>query len=177
MNNLEKYEIEDMNSRMQEEVTRFKVDNLESANWCFRKMRALKTAMDENKALAEAEHKRINEWLEKANAEHQQAYEFFELEIMAYYREMREQNKKFKLQSPYGKVSSRKSSKWLYEEDKLLKWLKDNNISDIIRVKEEINKLKVKELFPKGIDTHTGELVDGVTIEEVESFTVKVEEV
>ena len=43
------------------------------------------------------------------------------------------------------------------------------------RIKEELDKAAIKKAFKDGVNTETGEYIPGITIEEIESITVKVE--
>ena len=101
--------------------------------------------------------------------------EYFNYLLEEFYRGEKAKDKKFKLSTPYGKVSSRKATKWIYEdENSLLEYLKNNEVS-CIRVKEEINKTDLKKLFKNGVNQETGEILPFVRIEEEESISIKVE--
>lgn len=63
-----------------------------------------------------------------------------------YYRGQRKLDPKFKLSTPYGKVSSRKQQdKWIYEDETVLESLKQHHLDELIRVKEEVNKVDLKK--------------------------------
>ncbi|KEI15787.1 host-nuclease inhibitor Gam family protein [Clostridium haemolyticum] len=176
MNALLKNEIKEMNEVIQEQVTTFKVDSLESANWCFRKIRALKEQIETNKALADAERFRIDSWEKKENEGALSTIEYFENLLKTYFSQEREKNQKFKLSTPYGKVSTRKSKKWIYEdEEKIKNWIKDNGYDELIRIKEELDKTALKKAFKEGIDKSTGEIVPGIEIRTEETVSIKVE--
>ena len=158
-----------------EEREDFKIENLEGATWAFRKLRAIESKEVEIKAVAEEEINRVNSWKEKELDQYAKDKEYFNYLLEEYYREEKAKDKKFKLSTPYGKVTARKSKKWIYEdEENLLEYLKGNEPS-CIRVKEEINKTEVKELFKDGVNQETGEILPFVRIEEEESISVKVE--
>lgn len=158
-----------------EEREGFKIENLEGATWAFRKLRAIENKEAEIKAVAEEEINRVNAWKEKELEQYAKEKEYFNYLLEEYYRAERAKDKKFKLSTPYGKVASRKSKKWIYEdEENLLEYLKGNEPS-CIRVKEEINKTEVKKLFKDGVNAETGEILPFVRIEEEESISVKVE--
>ena len=158
-----------------EEREGFKIENLEGATWAFRKLRAIENKEAEIKVVAEEEINRVNAWKEKELEQYAKEKEYFNYLLEEYYRAERAKDKKFKLSTPYGKVASRKSKKWIYEdEENLLEYLKGNEPS-CIRVKEEINKTEVKKLFKDGVNAETGEILPFVRIEEEESISVKVE--
>ncbi|WMJ81941.1 host-nuclease inhibitor Gam family protein [Clostridium sp. MB40-C1] len=175
LNTLLKNEIDEMNEVMEEEVTGFKVDSLDSANWCFRKIRALKEQIKNNKALADAEKMRIAMWEKKENESAENSISYFENLLTEYFKEEKSKDKKFKLSTPYGKVSSRKATKWNYNEKEVLEWAKNSDYKELIRIKEELDKSTLKKTFKDGIDTTTGEIIPGVEIKEEETILVKAE--
>lgn len=152
----------------------FKIENLEGATWSFRKLRAIESKMDEIKGIAEEEVNRINTWKEKELEQYSKDKEYFNYLLEEYYREEKAKDKKFKLSTPYGKVSSRKTAKWEYEEETLKDYIRSNDLP-FISVKEEIDKAGLKKCFKDGIDAETGEIIPGIKIEEVETISVKVE--
>ncbi len=174
MNNLLKFEIEEMNEVMQEEVTGFVVDSIDKANWCFRKLQTLKEAISENDRLADKEIERIEAWREKENKSHEEALEHFEIMLTQYFKELRARDPKAKLSTPYGKITSRKTKKWNYEEELVIAWAKENKIP-VVKLTESLQKAELKKLFPEGVNTETGEVIEGVTIEEIESISIKLD--
>ncbi|AIY78581.1 hypothetical protein FDA33_17415 [Clostridium botulinum] len=153
----------------------FKIENLEGATWAFRKLRAIGTKKAEIEAVADEEIARIESWKQEQLKQYDNDSEFFEGCISSYFVEERAKDKKFKLSTPYGKVSSRKSKKWLYEDEAALKeYVKENEI-EAIRVKEELDKTALKKICKDGVNTETGEILPGVRIEETETITVKAE--
>ncbi|MBN1059377.1 host-nuclease inhibitor Gam family protein [Clostridium botulinum] len=153
----------------------FKIENLEGATWAFRKLRAIGTKKAEIEAVAAEEIARIEAWKQEQLKQYDDDTEFFEGCINAYYIEERAKDKKFKLSTPYGKVSSRKSKKWIYEDEAALtEYVKGNQI-EAIRIKEELDKTALKKICKDGVDAETGEILPGVRIEETETITVKAE--
>ncbi|MEM5777665.1 MAG: host-nuclease inhibitor Gam family protein [Candidatus Aenigmatarchaeota archaeon] len=179
LNELDRLEMQEAESFLYQEIDeeaaeilpdRFKINNLEQANWALRKIRAFKKQMEENEKLAKAEIERIKEWLNKENEKAQKSIQFFEYLIGEYVAEQRGKDSKFKLSTPYGKVTFRKQpAKWNYDEEILLNWLKQNDMKDYIRIKEEVNKAELKKTLKvegnKAI-TKEGVIVEGITIEE-----------
>lgn len=165
-----------LNQDLQEEVKEsFKIEDLEGATWAFRKLRAINSKAIEIKALADAERLRINAWEEQQLKQFESDSEYFESLIGSYFVEERAKDNKFKLSTPYGKVSTRKASKWIYDDEEALKkYVKDNDI-DAIRIKEELDKTSLKKICKDGINQETGEILPFVRIEESETITVKAE--
>jgi hypothetical protein len=160
---------------LKEEREQFTIDNLEGATWAFRKLRAIKAKEDEFKKVADEEINKIRTWLESELKATQSDREYFEGILTEYYQNERQKNSKFKLSTPYGKVSSRKTDKYIYEDEQAIKDYCNVNQLDCIRVKEELDKTAFKKICKDGINQETGEIVPGVRVEKVESISVKVE--
>ena len=129
----------------------FKVESIEQANWAFRKLRAINTKAREIKDIAAAERARIDEWEKKELAILENSTEFFEGLLVEYFIRQKEVDPKFKISTPYGKVSSRKQQpKWNYEDEKVLEWLKAND-TELIRIKEEVDKAELKKKYKRVI--------------------------
>jgi phage host-nuclease inhibitor protein Gam len=91
--------------------------------------------------------------------------------------QLRENDPKAKVSTPYGKISVRKQpAKWNYEDEKVLEWLKLNGKLALVRIKEEVNKAELKKVFKNGVDLETGEVIPGIIIEDgYDKITVEVE--
>lgn len=147
MNTLFELELEEALETIESEETkeRFKIENLDSANWAFRKLAALERKEKEITQLADAEKNRIETWEKEEKAQIQSSKDFFNFLLEEYYRKQRELDPKFKLSTPYGKVTSRKQqAKWNYDDEVILESLKDNKLDKFIRIKEEVNKSDLK---------------------------------
>lgn len=160
---------------LQEVKEEFKVTDLQEATWALRKLRALNEKIDEINAIAVEEISRINEWAEKEVKSLNYDKEYFERLLSAYYVEERAKDKKFKLSTPYGKVTSRKTTKYIYEDEQAIMDYCNTNEIDVIRVKEELDKTVFKTLCKDGVNQETGEVVPGVRVEVVESISIKAE--
>lgn len=161
---------------LQEVREGFKIEDLEGATWAFRKLRAIESKEANVKAIAEEETTRINNWKETELKQYEADRRYFEFLLSEYYKNEKAKDNKFKLSTPYGKVTSKKSKSWAYyDEGALIKYLKDNDKAELVRVKEELNKAEIKKVFKDGVDKETGEVLPFVSIEETESITVKVE--
>ena len=160
---------------LQEVKEEFKVIDLQSATWVLRKLRAVNEKMNEINTIAVEEISRINEWAEKEVKSLNYDKEYFERLLSAYYVEERAKDKKFKLSTPYGKVTSRKTTKYIYEDEQAIMDYCNTNEIDVIRVKEELDKTVFKELCKDGVNQETGEVVPGVRVEVVESISIKAE--
>ncbi|NBI05790.1 host-nuclease inhibitor Gam family protein [Senegalia massiliensis] len=141
MNELRKIELEEI-----EQKEDFEMENINSANWALRKMQAIKIKEREVKALMNEEITRIKDWGNSELKSLEDSNNFFEGLLMKYYVEQKKIDPKFKISTPYGKVSSRKQQpKWIYNDEKAIESLKENNVKEFIRVKEELDKVNLKK--------------------------------
>ena len=160
---------------MQEVKEEFKVTDLQSATWALRKLTAVNEKINEINSVAVEEISRINDWAEKEVKSLNDDKEYFEGLLSAYYIEERAKDKKFKLSTPYGKVTSKKTSKYIYEDKQAIMNYCNMNEIDAIRVKTELDKTALKKFCKDGVNQETGEIVPGVRVEVVESVSVKTE--
>ena len=160
------------------ETERFEINDLEQSNWAFRKIKAQEDKIRELEDLAKKETERIKEWLENETKQYKDSISYFEGLLTSYYVRQREVDPKFKLSTPYGKVTSRKEQpKFNRNDDEFLEWLKGNELNDFINIKETPNWGEFKkhiEVKDGLVVANTGEIVEGVTAEErADSITVK----
>lgn len=153
----------------------FAINDLQGATWAFRKLRAIEEKQKEITAIAIEEKLRIDEWLKNESKSLNDDKAYFEGLLSAYYIEERAKDKKFKLSTPYGKVTARKTEKYIYEDEEAIKDYCCMNELDVIRVKEELDKTAFKKLCKGGVNQATGEIVPGVRVEKVENITIKAE--
>ena len=153
----------------------FVINDLQGATWAFRKLRAIEEKEKEITAIAIEEKLRIDEWLSNESKSLNDDKTYFEGLLSAYYIEERAKDKKFKLSTPYGKVTSSKRTKYIYEDEQAIIDYCNMNEIDVIRVKEEWDKAAFKNLCKDGVNQSTGEVVPGVRVEKVESISVKAE--
>lgn len=159
---------------------RFQIKDLSGANWALRKIKEIKDEVQKIDDLYQEELLRINSWKEREIEEYNTAIEYFENLLEQYMREEREKDPKFKISTPYGKVSTRKQQpKFIRKDDEFIKWLKENNKTDYIKVEEKANwgDFKKNITVKDGIVvTEDGEIVDGIVAEEREDkITIKVD--
>jgi len=145
MNALEKFDLED-----DEEISKpeFVVNNLSSATWVMRKLRALDTQDAAINADADEQIKAINEWRDSELEKNSGSRANFHGYLWAYLDQLREEDPKARISTPYGTVSTRKtpaSVEW--SDADLLASLKEQKLSGLIRVKEEPDKKAIKKEF------------------------------
>ena len=167
----------------------FQIDNRGKANWALRKIRHLKKKQSKNDELAKkeieklkAEIEEVNEWLKSENESLQNSIDFFKNKLHGYALQLKEDDPDFKtLKLPFGKIQFRNQrKKWHYDNDKLLDFA-EKNIKTAVKTKKKVDKRKLKKLIKvvgdKAIIEATGEVVEGIKVEERgEKFKVKVKE-
>lgn len=167
---------------------KFIVDDDNKANWTLRKIKKIKKKQEENKELAEQqiyeiqkEIHEIEQWRDSENDKLESDVEYFESLLQNYATKLKEENPELKTHKlPFGKLQFRKKpDKWRYDDSKLLESVKKMELQDVIKIKESVNKNKLKKsskvVEGKVINPDTGEVIEGVVIESVpEQFEVKV---
>lgn len=173
------HEFLDQEEQIEDE--RFKVTDDEKANWALRKVKQFEDRKKENFALAEAEISKVEEWLEIVNADIQNSIEYFQSLLAEYAFNLKKQDPKMKtVKLPNGNLSFRKQQpQWNLDDETVLQALKKSNRTDLIKVTEKPMLADIKKVFVvvegKAVDPDTGEVVEGITIEErQEKFGVKV---
>ena len=152
----------------------FLIDSLEKATWAIKKLKVIEEKCLELETIKDREINNIQKRFDKETQDITENKIYLENLLRVYYMENKKVDKKFKVSTPYGSISLRKAKKWIYEDEKqLIKYLRDSNNEELIRVKEEIDKVKLKQIFKDGIDSYTGEILPSIRIEEVESMNIK----
>ncbi|ARK28747.1 host-nuclease inhibitor Gam family protein [Halalkalibacter krulwichiae] len=185
MNALERIEIEELEEMelTEEAKERFKITDLDSLNWAFRKIAALNEQKKEAQELAKAEMERIKTWLDGEEKPVNNSISFFEGLIKLYHMEQLDKDPKAKtLKTPYGKSKSTTSKAQPDQQDKekLLAYVKDSGLTDLI--KEEVKwgdlkkTLKVVEIDGKQVVVDgDGQLVEGASVKPADtSYKVEV---
>lgn len=169
-----------LDEQEQVESERFKVTDESSANWALRKIAQKEQQIKANNELAAAEEQKIEAWRKQENEKAQNDIDFFQSYLAEYAMDLKKKDPKFKtLKLPNGELSFRKQQpEWILDDEKVIKALKESGKDDLIKVTEKPKKDEIKKAFKahgnKAINPETGEVVDGITIEErPEKFGVK----
>lgn len=164
-----------------DEKERFRVTGKDSANWCLRKIRALKSEMDENIKMAREEIERIQEWLEQVNTPLENSVKHFEALLEEYHIQVISEDPDRKtIKLPHGTLKLRaRQPEYKRDEKTLLSFLKDNGLNEFIKVIEKpewgVLKKNVELAGDKVVHRDTGLIVEGVTVEKrPPGFTVEV---
>lgn len=171
----EVYRDEDENEELVQK--QFVVDSLSSADWVMRKIKENKARSGEIIDYATEEIKRLQQFIKKEEARRDNNIAYLEHLLENYLLQRREEDPNFKLKTVTGTASTRKSTKWNYDEDKLIDFLKKNDMTEFIRVKEEVNKADLKKAVVVTdsvvVVPETGEVIDGVEVTQEEKLSIK----
>ena len=128
---------------IEDERVYFKIDNLESASWTFKKLQEINKQFQEIQKVAQIEISRIAVWENKEIEGLESSKLYFEGLLQEYYRGLKADNPKLKpISTPWGKISTREQpDKWTYTELDTIAWLKANQRNSLIRTKEELKKI------------------------------------
>lgn len=176
MNELQSQELENI-----EQDERFTVSDLDSANWVFKKLDAINSKETEINNLADKEIERIKSWKDKETEKLQSSKEYLESLVVEYFKVEKEKDNRFKLNTPYGKVTSRKGSKVIQvsNEQDVINQLEQRGFNDYVKVTKKLNQADIKKDFNIAdngtlIDAN-GEVLEGASlIEKPTSYSVKV---
>jgi sulfur carrier protein ThiS len=162
----------------------FKVNDLDSLNWVFRKVSALKAKEKEIQKLANVERDRINRWETNELRPLKNSLEFFEMLVAEYHQKVLEEDPRAKtISTPYGKSKTRKSKETTDKQDEkiLLEHVLESEMYDF--VKQSLSwgdfkkTLKIVDVSgEKVVVDINGQIVPGVTVKpESIKYTIEVD--
>lgn len=168
------YEQDLINEVLEENLEEgLEVTDNEIATSIMKRLKYVNMLKKENTAIAEKEIQKIRAWEDEVNSELDQKVKYYEEVLIEFYKKQQELNPKYKLDTPYGKVTKRKSKKWSYDEEAIIEFLEENMYIDMINIEKSIKKNEIKKVFPEGIDTSSGQVIDGITIVEEVNYNIK----
>lgn len=158
----------------------FVIDTDGKADWAVRKIGAAEARMRRDRATFMEEAQRWETWFEQRKLQYEATIDRMQSLLSAYYQHLKEdgtlgKSKSYRL--PHGVLQAREHAiKWaIVDPARLLAWAKGITSAVLVRTKEEpawgeISKRLVPESLQIGagaVDTATGELVDGVQVQEL----------
>lgn len=182
MNSLQAIELAEVDE-LQDAEQRFEIHDLESLNWAFRKLTALKAEEKKVTTLANVERDRIAQWEQIELKPIHNSISFFETHIQRYHAEQLAADPKQKtISTPYGKSKTRTSKAAPEQSDKetLLQFAIENELDDCLKTEVKWadfkKKIKIVEISDeKVIVDEDGQIVPGVIIKpESISYSVEV---
>ncbi|MDO6353978.1 host-nuclease inhibitor Gam family protein [Caloramator sp. CAR-1] len=160
----------------------FKVDSDLKADWCLDKIREANAEYNRFEMVVNAKIEQLQQALRKAQEKRDREVGFFEAKLREYFETV--QAKETKTQKSYTLPSGKLVLKYQQpefkrDEDTLLNWV-ENNKPQYVKIKKSVDwsslKKTVKVVNGMVIDSETGEVIEGVTVEEREpKFIVEVE--
>jgi len=152
-----------------EERERFRLTDENMANWALRKVAKARAEYEEAAKVAEAEVRRIDDWLNSRKRDLERTEEFFGGLLTGYYLPQHMENprqKTFKL--PAGQVQIRaQQPDYVRDEARLIAWLKGNDMAGYVEIVEKLRwgdlKKQLKQLGDKMLSPD-GEVVDGILV-------------
>nr|WP_317357297.1 host-nuclease inhibitor Gam family protein [uncultured Tyzzerella sp.] len=176
---LENEQTEENTEKKEKESQSFKVTDLLSANWCFKKLKVLENKKKQIEEYAELEIKRIEDYLQKEQKQINEDAEYFKFLLQQFVEEQQEVDPKFKLSTVDGTASFGKpQQKIKYEDNVMLEFCKNNNLDEFVNV-VTVEKLKKKEfnnylnVVEGNVVTMDGEVLEQAYVEEFKNFNVK----
>ena len=165
---------------MEAKKEKFVIDSDSKADWALQKIKEHKETIAEKEQLAEERIMQIKAWLESETDKLHQQISSLEYMLFEYASEIKEQDPDFKTKKlPFGKLQYRSQRpKWHYKDD-LLEYA-ESSMPDVIKVKKHVDKRELKKkcevVNGKVVNKETGEMIEGVEVEERgEKFSIKVD--
>src|SRR5690606_29158508 len=162
----------------------FKIDNDDKAEWAVRKIRQAQLAIEKRRQFVQAEIERLQAWQQMMDERDQATIDRMTGLLQPYFEALRPalgRRKSYSLPSGTLQVRTAQVS-YARDEEQLLPYARQIGL---VKVKETPDWAEIKKrLQPAGetpgapvVDTETGEIVPGVTVQEPERevFSVKVE--
>ena len=160
----------------------YKILDANSANFFLKRLEELKAEEDEINEMCDGEIERftqkVNTFRDNRLTTIKNTQNYFKKYLEQYAEEQLANSKKKSIKLPFGTLQFRKAtSQYTYDDDKLLSFLKDSKLTNLVAVKETPNKAELKKiasvkdgkLFINNVE------VEGVTVAEgTTSFDVKI---
>ncbi|WP_427340953.1 host-nuclease inhibitor Gam family protein [Caloranaerobacter sp. DY30410] len=159
----------------EEEKETWKVTDDLAADWCLDKIKEAKAEFERFRMVAQAKIEQIQARLQAEEEKMNREVAFFESKLREYFESL-EKVKETKTQKSYklpsGILKLKKSKpKFIRDDEKLVKWLEANKLDNLIKIKKSPDwanlKKNVEVVGDKVVNKETGEIVEGVRVEEV----------
>ena len=163
-------EVEELGINIESDA--FAITNDGQANFFLRRLDEIRNEKDKinNTCNTEIEKftQKVNDFRAKELKTLENTENFFITLLENYARIQLQDSKKKSLKLPFGTLSFKKSpAKYIYDDEQVMNFIKSNELSQFIRVKEEINKRDLKSALTineEGIIKLNGMQIEGVTI-------------
>lgn len=160
------------------EKKQFEIEDLSGVDWALRKIQKNNEKFREIKEYADQEKMKYDLLIKRQQEMTENNNQYLQYLIKNYLDKKREEDPKYRITTAIGTVSTRKSTSWKYDDEKLLNFFKKNDMTKYIRVKEEVNKVDFKKeaiVTDSGavVVAETGEVVDGVEVTQEEKLSIR----
>lgn len=148
----------------------FRITDDSGATWAMRRLAQLERQAETYNQIHEREIERIEQWLSQVKAPLERNASYFRSLLADYARRERLENNRKTITLPHGKVATRPATdKWEIDAEQLLAFLKDSELTDLIKVKEEPSLSALKQYLTVTDDlkvlTPAGEIVPHIRIQ------------
>lgn len=161
-----------------EEQQAFIIDDDKKASWALKKYKLLEIEEERKKNLVKDEIDRLKSWLDQEQEKIEKRKAFLSQSLSGYLYQLRRDDPKAKIDTPFGAVTTRKQQdKWTFDDETVIKFLHEAEMDEFIQVKEEIDKRPLKKAL-RVLDgkayTEAGEEVEGITVtDQGETLSIK----
>ncbi|SKB01148.1 Bacteriophage Mu Gam like protein [Caloramator quimbayensis] len=160
----------------------FIVDNDLKADWCIEKIKEAHAEYNRYEMVIKAKIEQLNAALKKAQEKRDSEENFFKYKLYKYFKTVKTKDTKTqKVYSlPSGKlIEKMQQPEYIKDEEKLLEWA-EKNCPENIKIKKSVDwailKKNIEMINGLAINKNTGEVIEGITIQEREpKFIVEVE--
>lgn len=148
-------------------MTELHITTAEDAAWAMRKYRVLAQRKAQYAALAEAEHRRINDWLERVTMPIEGDMEFYEGHLRQWAMSQRAQGRK-SIELPDGRITTRQVPASIdVDKSRFLEWAESAGRDDLVRITRAPNMAAIKSATvceaSDVLDPATGEVIPGLS--------------
>ena len=172
-----------MTDTLEKQDERFIIDDPNKADWALKQIQKAKREQKENAErvakMNEDPQKEIdenNKWLETENAKLDESIEYFESLLNEFMNVNLQEDPKFKFKSPYGKIGVSHRKIWTHDDGQLIKAFEGTEfVTNTPKLRWGDLKKQMKVVNGKAVMKETGELVNGVTVDETETINIKTE--
>lgn len=164
------------------EDNKFSILNDEQANFFLRRLEEIRSEKDKINNMCNNEIEKftnkVNNFRTKELYSLENTEKYFTSLLETYAKKQLENSNRKSIKLPFGTMSFKKGQrKIIYDDDILKAYIKDNNLNQFIKIKEEINKADLKKAI-KYEDNNSlsfnGNIVEGISyLPAEETFSIK----
>lgn len=158
-----------VNEHIEENET-WKITDAITADWALDKIREAKAEYNQKEMVVREKIRQLEEWLGKEREKMDRTVNFFTAKLQEYFEIAPKRKTKTQevLELPSGTLRKKyPAPEFKRDDEQLLAWLKERNMSEYIKVKEFPDWANLKKLIKiagEHIVDDNGEIVEGVTV-------------